>query len=69
MILYIAIGNDELEQQVQEGDVITDGENEYLVKFSYSDDKRMSILTVTKVDGESYLVGVQGKLIAPWRLV
>jgi hypothetical protein len=67
MIPYIAIGNDELEQQVTEGDRITDGENEYLVTFTYSENKEMSLLTVKKADGKSYMVGIQGKLIHPWR--
>jgi hypothetical protein len=61
----IAIGNDELGQQVKDGDIITDGENEYIVKFNYSEDKLMSLLTIEK----SIMVGLQGKLLAPWRKI
>lgn len=67
MIPYIAIGNDELEQCVNDGDMITDGQNEYAVKFNYSDCRQMSLLTVETVNGDSQLVGISGKLIAPWR--
>lgn len=63
----MAIGNDELNEAVQDGDSVVniDTLKEAKVKFNLAVDGLMCILTIE--DGaESFLVGVHGQLISPW---
>lgn len=63
----IAIGNDELGEEVRDGDLIVniDTLKEFPVKFNHSADGSMCILTI-KDDGEPCMVGIHGKLVSPW---
>lgn len=63
----IAIGNDELDGAVQDGDSIVniDTLKEAKVKFNLTVDGSTCILTIEDED-EYFLVGVHGKLISPW---
>lgn len=63
----LAIGNDELQEEVKEGDWIINLDSllEGKVDFTYSTDGSISMLTLKK-DDCTYMVGLQGKLMSPW---
>ncbi len=66
----MAIGSDELLETVKDGDRIINNKTGDVAKveFHHSDQGNASLLTVVQGDS-SFLVGINGQLIKPWRRV